>query len=292
MSKCRMCPRQCNVDRKIQRGFCSGPYKTKIARVGLHKWEEPCISYGKGSGTIFFSGCVLRCVFCQNHEISAGLKGKEVDEKTLEREILKLRDSGAENINLVTPTQYALNIVPVLEKIKGKTDIPIIYNTGGYESTETLKKLHGLVDVYLPDIKYFDSKYSTRYSNCSDYFEKASLALECMHTQVGYAQFDNDGHIKKGVMVRHLCLPTLCEDSINILRYLAENYDVNKLPISLMCQYFPTHKATDFPEINRTITTLEYQKVVAFAREMGFTKGYVQQKSSAKQEYVPDFDYE
>lgn len=218
-------------------------------------------------------------------------KGKEVTAEILEYEILKLVSDGAVNINLVSPTQYALFLVPVLERVKKKTDVPIVYNTGGYESVETLKRLDGLIDIYLPDIKYFDPNLSLKYSGASNYFEKATQALFQMHTQVGYAKFDDDGHMQKGVLVRHLVLPSLYKDSIKILEYLSENFDVSKLAISLMSQYFPTHKASEYPEINRKLTTLEYNKVVDKAKELGFTLGFVQDRASANEDYVPQFDY-
>lgn len=288
---CTMCPRMCKIDRKEAIGFCGATDKISISRVGLHEWEEPCISYQKGSGTIFFTGCVLKCVYCQNHEISSGRKGKEISADTLEYEILKLASIGAVNINLVSPTQYALFLVPVLEKVKSKINIPIVYNTGGYENVETLKRLDGLVDIYLPDLKHFDENISLRYSGAKDYFEKTSLAIIEMHRQTGYAKLDEHGYMKKGVLVRHLVLPGLYKDTEKILLYLAKEYDVSKMALSLMSQYFPTHKANMYPEINRRITTLEYNKVVNLAKELGFVNGYIQKRSSAKKEYVPQFDY-
>lgn len=290
-TKCVACPRKCGADRHNGVGFCGVGEKFRIARVGLHKWEEPCISYGKGSGTVFFSGCSLKCVFCQNYEISNELKGKDIDASRLLYELQRLCDMGAVNINLVNPTHYAHLLCNILEKFKSNCNIPIVYNTGGYDSVETLRNLNGLIDIYLPDIKYFSDEYAFRYSRCHNYFETALEALHEMHLQVGYAKLDKDGHMTRGVIVRHLVLPGLYRDSIEILNRLSKEFDVSKLTLSLMSQYFPAYKACEYSEINRKTTTLEYSKVVDFAKQKGFTRGYVQEKSSANEKYVPEFDY-
>ncbi len=290
--ECMLCPRKCGADRSIAAGICGAGSSARIARVGLHKWEEPCISYGKGSGTVFFSGCSLKCVFCQNKEISKGLKGVDISVKDLSDEFLKLQDMGASNINLVTPTHYTDDIIKALDLIKHKLSIPVCYNCGGYENIETLDKLNGYIDIFMPDIKYFSTEYSKKYSAAPDYFDVASKAVKKMHDIVGYADIDDDGKMKKGVLVRHLVLPSLYKDSIAILEYLAREYDVNKLAISIMSQYFPTEACEKYPEINRKLTTLEYTKVVNRAKELGFTKGYMQDKASAIEDFVPDFDYE
>lgn len=289
--KCYLCPRNCGADRSKAKGVCGAEDTIRIARAGLHKWEEPCISYGNGSGTVFFSGCSLRCVFCQNHEISKGLKGKDISVETLADEFLKLKDMGASNINLVTPTHFVNEIVKALDKVKSRLDIPVLYNCGGYEKEESLEMLKGYVDIFMPDIKYFSSEYSKKYSGAADYFVYASKAVRKMHDMVGYADIDENGHMRKGVLVRHLVLPTLYKDSIKILEYLACEYDVSRLGISIMSQYFPTENCANFPEINRKLTTLEYMKVVKRAEELGFTKGFIQDKNSAIEDYVPDFDY-
>lgn len=288
---CNLCPRQCNIDRSTSLGYCQSPDTVRIARVGLHEWEEPCISYGNGSGTIFFSGCNLRCVYCQNNEISSHLHGTEISVDTLADEMLKLQDMGASNINFVTPTHYADKIVLALDLVKDKLHIPTVYNCGGYESIETLKMLDGYIDIYLPDLKYFSSDISKKYSGCSDYFDVAVAAIEEMVKQTGKPAFDDDGHMIKGTMVRHLVLPSLYKDSIEAFDNLAKTVKPQEIAVSIMCQYFPTHRACDFPEINRKTTTLEYMKVVDFVRTLGFDYGFMQDKSSAKGDYVPVFDY-
>ena len=288
---CTLCPRKCPVDRTNQVGYCGVGDCVKIARVGLHEWEEPCISYGKGSGTIFFSGCNLRCVYCQNNEISSHLNGTEISISKLSDEMLKLQDMGAVNINFVTPTHYADKIVSALDMVKDKLHIPTVYNCGGYESLDTLKMLEGYIDIYLPDLKYFSPEISKKYSGCSDYFEVAVSAIEEMSRQTGKPVFDDNGHMKKGTMVRHLVLPTLFKDGIEAFSNLVKRVDPEDVAVSIMCQYFPTHLAEKYPEINRKTTTLEYMKVVDFVRTLGFCFGFMQERESAKKEYVPVFDY-
>ncbi len=289
--KCNLCPRQCNTDRTSTLGYCKSPDIIRIARVGLHEWEEPCISYGKGSGTIFFSGCNLRCVYCQNNEISSHLHGAEITVETLADEMIRLQDMGAVNINFVTPTHYADKIITALEKTKHKLEIPIVYNCGGYENIKTLKMLEGCIDIYLPDLKYFSPEVSEKYSGCRDYFVVAVKAISEMVRQTGKPNFDDDGHMKTGTMVRHLVLPTLCKDGIQAFSNLVKTVDPKDVAVSIMCQYFPTHMAKDYSEINRKTTTLEYMKVVDFVRTLGFEYGFMQDKSSAKGDYVPKFDY-
>ncbi|MBQ7399788.1 MAG: radical SAM protein [Clostridia bacterium] len=289
---CNLCPRKCNVDRTVTTGFCKSPDKIRIARVGLHEWEEPCISYGKGSGTIFFSGCNLGCVYCQNNEISSYLHGTEITTHTLAEEMLKLQDMGAVNINFVTPSHYADKIIEALDIAGDRLTIPKVYNSSGYENVDTLKKLSGYIDIYLPDLKYFSPVVSKKYSFCEDYYSIAVKAISEMARQTGTPVFDIDGHMKKGTMVRHLVLPSLYKDSISAFENLVKHVNPKEIAVSIMCQYFPTHKAQDFPEINRKTTTLEYMKVVDFVRTLGFEHGFMQEKSSAKKEYVPAFDYE
>ena len=290
--KCPLCPRHCLIDRTKQIGYCGVGDNIKIARVGLHEWEEPCISYGKGSGTIFFSGCNLRCVYCQNNEISSHLLGTEISVSKLADEMLKLQDMGAVNINFVTPTHYADKIVMALDIVKDSLHIPTVYNCGGYESLDTLKMLDGYIDIYLPDLKYFSPEISKRYSGCGDYFEVAVSAIEEMARQTGKPRFNDEGHMKGGTMVRHLVLPSLYKDGIEAFKNLVNRVDPKQIAVSIMCQYFPTHRAKEFPEINRKTTTLEYMKVVDFVRTLGFCYGFMQERESAKKEYVPVFDYD
>lgn len=289
---CSICPRECRVNRNIKGGICGTRNSLKIARVGLHQWEEPCISHKNGSGTIFFSGCNLKCIFCQNVEISKELKGVEISTDDLSDEILKLQDSGAENINFVTPTHFTIQIIRSLDKIKHKLRIPVCYNCGGYEKEETLSMLDGYVDIFMPDFKYFDSALSERYSGAADYFNVASRALNKMYDLVGYARYDNEGKMTKGVLTRHLVLPSHTQDSIKILEYISQNYDVVKFALSIMNQYFPTSECEKYSEINRKLTSLEYQKVVKIVEKLGFKNCYIQHKSSATKAYVPNFDYE
>lgn len=287
--KCRLCPRNCGADRQKSNGFCKSGKLSSVARADLHMWEEPCISGSRGSGAVFFSGCSLRCVFCQNHEISHTPYGQVLSDDALARVFLHLRDKGAHNINLVNPTHFAKNIINALGMVKKELGIPVVWNSGGYEKSETIASLHGLVDIFLPDLKYVSPTLSGKYSSAPDYFDYAKSALDEMFRLVGYPEFDGDGMMKKGVLVRHLVLPSNVEESKKVIDHLAQNYDTNKLYVSLMCQYFPTHKAFDFPEISRRLTTLEYQKVLKYAREKGIINGFCQEKSSAKEEYVPQF---
>ena len=287
--KCRLCPRNCGADRQKSNGFCKSGKLSSVARADLHMWEEPCISGSRGSGAVFFSGCSLRCVFCQNHEISHTPYGQVLSDDALARVFLYLRDKGAHNINLVNPTHFAKNIINALGMVKKELGIPVVWNSGGYEKSETIASLHGLVDIFLPDLKYVSPALSGKYSSAPDYFDYAKSALDEMFRLVGYPEFDGDGMMKKGVLVRHLVLPSNVEESKKVIDHLAQNYDTNKLYVSLMCQYFPTHKAFDFPEISRRLTTLEYQKVLKYAREKGIINGFCQEKSSAKEEYVPQF---
>ncbi|MBE6571030.1 MAG: radical SAM protein [Ruminococcaceae bacterium] len=287
--KCRLCPRNCGADRQKSNGFCKSGALSSVARADLHMWEEPCISGDRGSGTVFFSGCSLRCVFCQNHEISHTPYGQELSDDALARVFLHLRDKGAHNINLVNPTHFAKNIINALRMVKKELGIPVVWNSGGYEKRETISSLCGLVDIFLPDLKYVSPSVSGKYSSAPDYFDYAKDALAEMFSLVGYPEFDADGIMTRGVLVRHLVLPSNVDETKKVIDYLAQNYDTEKLYVSLMCQYFPTHKAFDFPEISRRLTTLEYQKVLKYAAEKGIVNGFCQEKSSAKQEYVPQF---
>lgn len=288
-SICRLCPRNCGADRSKKNGFCKSGELSAVARADLHMWEEPCISGTRGSGTVFFSGCALRCVFCQNHTISHSPFGSEISDETLSRIFLDLQSRGAHNINLVNPTHFTNNILRAIDMVRDKLTVPVVWNTGGYEKAETIRLLSGYVDIFLPDLKYVSPDISAKYSFARDYFEYAGEALAEMFSVSGYPEFDEEGMMTSGVLVRHLILPSNIAESMKVIDHLADNFDTKKLYVSLMCQYFPTHKAFEYPEISRRLTTLEYQKVLKHADGRGITHGFYQQRSSAKEEYVPEF---
>lgn len=259
----------------------------KVARAELHHWEEPVVSGEKGSGTIFFCGCTMQCKFCQNYEISSGKGGLDITDKELLSLFLSLEQEGAHNINLVTPTPYARSLVPVLEEFKKRSSLPVVYNTNSYERVENLVKLDGLIDVYLPDLKYKSDTYAVEFSNAPRYFEIATKAISEMLRQQPQNIVEN-GLIKKGVIIRHLVLPTLVEDSKEVLDYLAR-FDKKPL-ISLMAQYFPTENVKDHPILSRRISQEEYDRVLDYADVLGFTEGFIQDPTSATEDYVPSFD--
>lgn len=290
--ECNLCPRECGVDRSISTGFCKSGDKLKVARAALHYWEEPCISGKDGSGTVFFSGCNLKCCFCQNYNISSDCFGKEISVERLGEIFLELQDKGANNINLVTAVQYIPSIIKSLDNVKHKLNIPVVYNSGGYENVQTLEILKDYVDIYLPDIKYFDRELSKKYSLAEDYFERAKEAVIKMIDNAGELKFNDKGIMQRGVIVRHMVLPSCYKDSIKILNWINDNLPKDKFLISLMSQYTPFYKAHEHPEINRRVTTYEYNKVVDEALKLGLDKGYMQEKSSAKEEYTPPFDLE
>lgn len=283
---CNICPRKCNIDRNKTVGFCKSPNEFKVARSALHYWEEPCLSGKNGSGAVFFSGCNLKCVFCQNYEISRDNKGIIITEQKLIEIFEKLIDDGAENINLVNPTHYAPMIAEILKK--WKSPVPVLYNSSGYESVETLKLLDGLIDIYLPDFKYIRDDKALRYSKAKDYPQVAMSALSEMKRQVGEDVFDGE-MMKKGMIIRHLILPQNTNSSLKIIDYIAEN-----LPdtyISLMAQYTPCTDLSEYSEINRTITKREYEKVVNYALDKGLTKIFIQEMKSASKDFIPPFDF-
>lgn len=283
---CNMCPRRCGAKRESSPGFCRSPYAFKIARAALHFWEEPCISGKRGSGAVFFSGCALRCAFCQNSEISLQNKGVEVSEEKLISIFERLISQGAQNINLVNPTHYALQLKELFSK--WKCPVPVIYNSGGYDSVETLKELDGLIDIYLPDFKYTRSEKAARYSLAPDYPQTARAAIAQMLRQQEKCVFEG-GMMKKGVIIRHLILPenvnTACE-VIDICRH-----DFSGAYLSLMAQYIPCGELSKLPELSRRITRREYQKAVRHALECGVENMFVQELSSAKESYIPPFDF-
>lgn len=287
---CTQCPRNCRVRREETegKGFCRMGALPVVARAALHQWEEPAISGTRGSGTVFFTGCSLQCVFCQNYSISTRREvGKVVTPRELHDIFLRLIEQGAHNINLVNPTHFALPIAEALSM--EKLPVPVVYNCGGYESLETLQKLEGLVDIYLPDLKYATDELGQKYSGAPDYFTRASAAILEMVRQTGPARYTDDGMMKSGTLVRHLILPGNTRNSIAVLHWLHDHLPEN--PVSLMSQYVPCGRAEEFPEINRTITRREYEKVrdVLFELELD---GYMQGRSAAKKDFIPPFSLE
>lgn len=289
---CVLCPRMCHADRTSRPGFCGCGTSIRAARAALHFWEEPCISGTGGSGTVFFSGCTLRCCFCQNYPVSSGKVGKEVSPERLSEIFLSLQEQGAENISLVTATQYLPSILCALSRIKDDLTIPVVYNCGGYERVETLRMMEGFVDIYLPDLKYQSNETALRYSQAKDYFSHASAAIQEMIRQTGAPVFDERNVMKQGVIIRHMVLPGQKEDSIQLLHWMEKHLKKGSYLLSLLSQYTPFYKADQYPEINRRITTYEYRKVLDTAISLGLTEGYMQEKSSAKEEYTPPFNLE
>lgn len=288
LEKCLLCPRKCGVNRYQNRGFCGCGGEIRIARAALHMWEEPCISGKRGSGTVFFTGCNLKCCFCQNYEISAQNKGFDINVQELADIFLMLQEKGAHNINLVTPTPYIYQIAEALDLVKAQLNIPIVYNCGGYESIETLEFMADKVDIFLPDLKYFDSQMSEKYSCAEDYFEKASAAIRKMVDITGKPVFDENGMMKKGVIVRHLVLPNGRHDSEKIIKWLSENFEKDQILVSVMSQYTPVYKAAEHKEINRRTSTFEYNYAADLLEKCGF-RCYFQERSSAQEEYIPEF---
>lgn len=290
LTNCTLCPRNCGVDRNHSTGFCGAPAHPKTARAALHYWEEPCISGTRGSGTIFFSACNLACCYCQNFNISTEGFGKEITIQRLGEIFLELQDAGAHNINLVTPTPYLPQILEAIILVKDKMHIPFAANMGGYETPETIAALKGYIDIFLTDVKYKSSELSDRYSKASDYFEYSISSLKQMLDNVGAPRFDHKGIMQSGVIVRHLVLPGCRHDSIDVLTELSDRFGTDSFILSLMSQYTPNGHLEAFPEINRRITSFEYNFVTDYAYNLGFTNAYIQEKSSAKEEYTPPFD--
>lgn len=288
--KCSLCPRNCLVDReKGEVGYCGALNEMVIARYSLHMWEEPCISGDKGSGTIFFSYCNMRCCFCQNYEISELHKGKVVSVEEFSDICLELQEKGANNINLVTPTHFVHLIIEGLKLAKKKgLNIPVVYNTSSYENVETIKMLDGLVDIYLPDLKYYDNCYGIKYSKCRDYFKYASEAIEEMFRQVGKFELDEDGMMRCGVIVRHLLLPGLVDDSKKIIKYLYDKYG-DDIVISIMNQYTPVREL-EYEELNQKIKDKDYDKLVNYAYDLGVRNAFIQEGDTQEVSFIPDFD--
>lgn len=283
---CNLCPRKCNIDRSKNHGFCGESDTPRVARAALHFGEEPVISGTNGSGTVFFSGCSLRCCFCQNFEISSKAFGKEVSVSRLSEIFSELEQKGAHNINLVSPTHFVPQIIAALDIYRPK--IPIVYNTSGYETPETVKILDGYIDIYLTDFKYKSREISKKYSSAENYFDYALPSLLEMYRQTGRYEI-KDGLLKSGVIIRHLVLPGCRRDSISILEELSQSIPTSDVLISLMSQYTPCFKAADFPEINRRVTSFEYKTVLDAVDKLGFT-GFMQERSSATLDMTPDFD--
>ena len=290
LKNCTLCPRNCGVDRTKTVGFCGATNQIKVARAALHFWEEPCLSGTKGSGTVFFSGCNLACQYCQNYDISIGGFGETITQKRLAEIFLKLQRDGAHNINLVTPTPYLPQIIEAIDSVRGEMQIPFVANLGGYEKPETIRMLKGYIDIFLTDVKYQSPDISKKYSLAPDYFGFAMDSLSEMISLCGTPEFDDDGILQSGVIVRHLVLPGCRKDSMEVIKSLAERFGTKDYILSLMSQFTPNGHLEDYPELNRRITSLEYYSVVDLALELGFKNAYMQEKSSAKEEYTPPFD--
>ena len=287
MEKCELCPRKCGVDRQKNKGFCRVSDKITLGRAGLHFWEEPCISGYGGSGTIFFSGCNMGCVFCQNMTLSRGETGKEISVTRLREIFYELIDQGADNINLVTPTHFVPEIVKALSA--EKLPVPVVYNTSSYEEVSTLKMLEGLVDIFLPDLKYKDRAVAAALSKAPDYYEKAVPAIHEMIRQTGECVFDDEGMLQKGTIIRHLVLPGYLDNTYDIIDTFAEDFN-GKAMFSLMSQYTPPKKRLKIESLNRRLTEEEYEKAVDYMYLSGIEDGFLQELSSAKEEYTPEFN--
>ena len=290
LNNCNLCPRNCSVNRNCgQFGYCGASNKITIGKYYLHKWEEPCVTGKNGSGTIFFSYCNLRCLFCQNYKISSLNYGKEISVLEFGNICIELQEMGATNINLVTPTHYVPLIIDGIKLAKEKgLKIPIVYNSSGYENVETIKMLDGIVDVYLPDFKYYSDEYAVKYSKCKNYFDYADAALSEMVRQKGSCIFDKEGNIISGVIVRHLLLPGMEEDSKRILDYLYNNY-ADKIYISIMNQYTPVRKCR-YEELNKKVDSSVYEDIIDYAWNIGIRNAFVQEEGTQSESFIPDFD--
>ncbi len=292
IKNCMLCPRNCRVNRaggKI--GRCGMTDELQIAKASLHFWEEPCISGEKGSGAVFFSGCALGCVYCQNFDVSHGRRGKRITIQRLSEIFIELQNKQAHNINLVTPGHFVPQIIAAIDIAKEKgLEIPVVYNTSGYEKKETIKLLEGYIDVYLPDFKYMDSGISKKYSDSADYSNYASEALAEMVRQVGSLVFDNYGLMKKGVIVRHLMLPGCIEDSKSVIKYLYQTFG-NHIYLSIMNQYTPYGNIANHPELHRQIRKKDYDKLIDYAISLGVENAFIQEGRTASESFIPDFDY-
>ncbi len=291
MDKCNLCPRNCNIDRFAgQKGVCGADNDVYIARASLHQWEEPCISGEHGSGTVFFSGCSLKCVYCQNYNVSRALVGKKVSVNELSNIFISLQNDRAHNINLVTGDHYIPQIISALDIAKNNgLNIPVVFNTSSYVNISSLKMLKGYVDIYLADFKYYTSDISQKYSNAADYPDAAKNAIEEMYCQQPELKYSENGMLTAGLIVRNLVLPSFVSESKKILRYLYEKYN-DKISISIMSQFTPFANTEKFPEINRKLTDREYNRVIDFALALGIKNAFIQDGSSANESFIPDFN--
>lgn len=289
LKECYLCPRKCGINRYQEVGFCGATNKVRLAYYHLHMWEEPVLSGTNGSGTIFFSHCNLRCIYCQNKKISIDGYGKLITNKRLKEIMLELQDKKAHNINLVTPTQYIPQIAGILHKIKGnELKIPVVYNTSSYENVGSLMIMKNLVDIYLADLKYYDDELAFKYSKCENYFEIATMAIDEMYRQVGKVELDDQGLIKKGLIVRVLILPGHISDAKEIIQYLYKTYH-DDIYISIMNQYTPVNLCV-FENLNRKLTEKEYEEVVNYALTIGVNNAFIQEGDTADESFIPDFD--
>ena len=290
LENCNICPHKCGINRIAGKiGRCKATDKVKIALASIHNFEEPCISGENGSGTVFFSHCNLNCVFCQNYEISQLGKGREISVEELAEIFIKQQNKKVHNINLVTPTMYIYQIIEAIKIAKSKgLKIPIVYNSNGYENVEALKHLKGYIDIYLPDLKYSNNEIAYKYSNIKNYYENAVQAIKEMYNQVGTPIIDENGIMKKGLMIRHLVLPNQLQNSKDVLKWINDNMD-KKVFVSVMAQYFPTYRANHFPEISRKLTKEEYNEIEQYLYSLDLENGYIQELGEHEEEYVPDF---
>ena len=288
--RCNLCSRKCLINRYERNGVCGANAKVKIARAALHYWEEPCLSGDNGSGTVFFSNCSLKCIFCQNKKISTNGFGKEIELEELSNIYLNLQKQGANNINLVTPTHYVPSIIRSLNIAKKNgLKLPIVYNTSSYETKETIKLLNGNIDIYLPDLKYYNDEYAYNYSNVKDYFKIATDNIKEMYNQVGKNIFDENGIMTKGVIVRVLLLPNHVEDAKKILKYLYETYKDN-IYISIMNQYTPVECIEEYSDLNRKVTEEEYDELINYACDLGMINAFIQEGETQSESFIPDFN--
>lgn len=292
LENCNICPHKCNINRnKGKIGRCKATNKIKVALYSVHNFEEPCISGEKGSGTVFFSNCNLNCIYCQNYEISQQGRGKEISIEELSDIFIEQQKRNVENINLVTPTSYVAQIIEAIKIARKKgLNIPIVYNTNGYENIETIKMLDGYVDIYLPDLKYYYNDIAKKYSKIDNYFEIATKAIKEMEKQIGKTVIDENGIMKKGIIIRHLVLPNNIENSKKILKWIRENMN-NDTYISVMAQYFPTYKAKEDLELNRKLIKQEWREIEEYIEELGIENGFIQELGEHEEEYVPKWEF-